>query len=317
MDVAVIKNLKTKVVFGTLAILAASFLAPAVAKAVDVKFTNMWVGRITPGAGHVGVDVTFNDHGDLLYNPCHHYEDIYYGACVMSDSGQKSYYKKQLFDNNKTDFPFSVNGNDFPYGIFIDNSNDNYCKTAWWCHDRNAATINHGWGRLVEKIWVEIYPWVSPDNYDPFTSNVGGVKVSTNGFPAFANGGRYSQNIGDITLPQLGQPNVGKLNGFITKNGARVGFDKAKVDSFQDGSTRRSSTGYPIYGFSSTHTNQDGYYNTGPVPSGSYTIYVGDVDAQKKYKFTGIQIKRTYERLDFKLDKPCFGHPAGCVSVPF
>ncbi|HSW98896.1 MAG TPA: hypothetical protein VLF71_03595 [Candidatus Saccharimonadales bacterium] len=265
----------------------------------QVNFTNMWVGRVTPGYGYIGVDTWWPNSSGGIYNPCQNSSDPFYGACILSNSGQTSYYKVQHF---------TPNGTDFPYGIFIDNQNQNNCKTASWCTNKNASTFTHGWGRLVTDASIEIYPIYSNGQYNAALSSIGGVRIQTN-FPSFANGGRYSNNIGDIALPAIGQPNVGKLNGFVTYKGGPVTNNRFLFEAFQEQSTYGTSTQYPVTGFSVTSSNSDGYYNLGALPDGTYKIYITDTQNHNhKIILQNVSVRSTGERLDFQVEQGCFGH---------
>lgn len=263
--------------------------------AFNVAFTNFWVADVSPGTGHIGVDIWWPGGGSE-YNPCHHSNDIFYGSCVLSNNNTTSYYKVMSY---------TPSGTDFPYGIFIDNQNPNFCKTSNWCTNKPANSFTHGWGNLISDGSLEIYPHVL-GSYNPSANTVGGVRVKSDFF-LFANGGRYSKSIGRITLPELGQSGVGRMNGFSTHNGTRVGNNRVQLDIFQRESTRRTSTGHEMYGFSSIRNNADGYYNTGALPSGTYKIYITDTQTGRKIILDGVNIFSQHERLDFKLEQRCFG----------
>jgi hypothetical protein len=274
--------------------------------ATNVSFTNINVGNITPGSGHVGVDIWWPDHGVNAYNPCHNSQDIYYGACAMSNTQQVSYYKVMHF---------TPDSRDFPSGIFIDNQNPNYCTTASWCINPTATTTNHGWANLVTGAAIEIYPYNSSNVYSPDNSTPGGLRIQVNNFSNFANGGRYSANVGNVSLPQLGQSGVGKLNGFATVGGQPAPAGHFNLDIFQNGSTRYTSTNYPTQGFSSIPNNGSGYYNSGALPSGTYQMFAtyhypdqdGNDHVVAKYHYNNVSINTDYERLDFNLNQGCFG----------
>lgn len=274
--------------------------------AYNVNFTDLWVGKVTPGTGHIGVDIWWPSAGEA-YLPCQHSNDAYYDACVLSNQSQTSYYKVMSYSNGTTDFP---------YGIFIDNQNADVCTTRSWCRTSgNTGTINHGWGRLITDASIEIYPHDNGGNYNPSTNNVGGVRIATN-FPSFANGGRYSPNIGDVGLPQIGEANVGRLNGFVTNNGSAVGNGRVVFEAFQREATRTTSTGYGVQGFTSVSNSSGGYYNTGPVPSGTYKIYITDTQSGHKIILDGVSIRVPYERLDFRLEQHCFGYASNICTDP-
>lgn len=287
--------------FGLLVLLAGGiFLYSSYAGGyANVQFSNIWVGKITPGSGHIGVDIWWNEN-DGIYNPCHDSSLYDYGACVMSDVGQISYYKV---------FGYGPNKNEYPYGIFIDNYNDNYCKTSDWCHSKDHNDFKHNWGKRVTGASLEIYPYGENGQYQPINQDVGGLRVRIDGFPVYANNGRYSGYIGDIRLPKLGEKNVGKLNGFFTKNNQKITQGKASVDMFENSTTFYSSNGVPLSGFSSVPSNDDGYYTSGAIPNGFYKVYITDVETGRKVILENVQISHDQERIDFNLDQRCFGHP--------
>jgi len=280
-------------------------LQPPQAMAVDVNFANVRIGKVTPGSGHIGVDIWWPSGGSN-YLPCQHSNDPYYGACVLSNAAPTSYYKVGNYTSSSSNFP---------YGIFVDNQNQNYCTSASWCTNKTAPSFNHGWARLISDASLEVYPYDNLNQYNPSGNTIGGVRIQVTGFPLIANGGRYSNNVGDVPLPQLGQANVGRLNGFVTNNGSTAANNRAYFEIFQRDSTRTTSSGYPMAGFTLVHNNSDGYYNTGALPSGSYRIYVTDTQNNHKIILDGINVFSQYERLDFKLEKPCFGFPSsGCTD---
>lgn len=269
----------------------------------ESDWVNLWVGKVTPGDGHVGVDIWWPQD----YLPCQHSSDIYYDACVLSNDAQTSYYKVQNYTSSS---------NDFPYGIFIDNRNIDTCTTAGWCHDAGGGDlINHGWARLITDASLEIYPHVS-GSYNPSANTVGGVRVHVQGFPTFANGGRYSYPIGDIHLPQLGQSGVGKLNGFITNGGSSVSNNRVLFEVFQEQSTMSTTLGFPMTGFTTVRNNSDRYFNTGALPSGTYKIYITDTSTNHKIILKGVHIYSSYERIDFDISQPCFGHSGPDCTDP-
>ncbi len=267
--------------------------------AYDANFANFWVGRVTPGSGHIGVDLWWPGGGSE-YNPCHHSNDAYYDACVLSNAAQTSYYKVMSY---------TPSGTDFPYGIFLDNQNADFCTTAPWCRTAgNTGTVRHGWVTLISDGSLEVYPHVSGGSYNPSANTVGGVRITASFFH-FANGGRYSPDIGNIALPQLGEANVGKLNGFATYNGVKAANNRMLIEAFQRDESRFTSTGYIMRGFTSVRNNNDGYFNTGALPSGKYLMFITDTSTGRKIILDNVNIFSTYERLDFKLEQSCFGYP--------
>lgn len=263
-------------------------------------FVNLPLDSVVPGRGHVGVDIWWVGPDGNEYNPCHHADDPFFGACVMSNVGPISYYKVHGFDNANPSAP-----NDWPFGIFIDDQNLNACADQPWCKGiPPGQPLQHGWAELITGAALEVY------GYD----GLGGARVhiGPEGWVA-ANGGVYAPPLGTITLPSPGSP---RLNGFVTRGGAPVAADEAGLDFFQDGQlTAATSTGVPLAGFASTSTNGDGYYSSGPMFGGTYKIYVSDRATQSKIIIYA-DIWLDGERLDFDLAQPCFGFPA-CEPVPF
>lgn len=288
------------------AALGINTLRPNTAEAAyNVSFANFWMGKITPGSGHVGVDLWWPS-GSGEYNPCHHSNDVFYGACVLANNAQASYYKVGTYT------PTTSN---FPYGIFIDNQNTNTCTSAPWCTNPSAPSFTHNWAKFLSDGSLEVYPYDGSGNYNPSGNTVGGLRIQTSFF-TFANGGRYSPNIGDIHLPKIGESGVGRMNGFATYNGGAIANNRVTLEVFQKSATRFTSTGYATTGFTVVHSNSDGYYNTGALPSGSYKIYVTDTQTGHKIILDGVNIFQIYERLDFKLEQRCFGLPNSNCTDP-
>ncbi len=298
-------NRKLRIALSRLASAAilSSLLAAPTSAAVP-EFSNLDVGTVAPGHGHIGLDIWWIDQSGKRYNPCHHSTDVYYGACVMSNVDQASYYKVFNYEDGVSNFPL---------GMFIDNRNENYCASPAWCDPSHPNQIQHGWARLVSGAAIEIYPYDDTGSYNPAQGQYGGVRIEVNDFNRSANSGRYSPTIGDIRLPKQGDAGTGKLNGFIKRAGPPIGAGDATLDLFQNGSTLSTSTGVPVSGFSSVSVNSDGYYNLGVVPSGSYHLFVTDNATGKKVEFLQILISTSHDRLDFDLSAPCFGH-TGCIT---
>ena len=299
------KFVRSALILALFAALLAAIVVPSAgsrqkaAADTTINFADVHIGKITPGAGQVGVDIWWPSNGSA-YLPCQHSSDIYYGSCILSNQSQISYYKVMHFNTDGT--------NDFPYGVFIDNTNQNYCKTASWCTNKTATSFNHGWGRLISDTALEVYPYLN-GNYDPSNNTVGGVRIGVECFPVVANGGRYSSDVGDVSLPQIGQSGVAKLNGFVTNNGTAVSSGRVRFEAFQTDTSWKSSTGYPVTGFTSVTNTSGGYYNTGALPAGTYKIYITDTQTNHKITIEGVGILLPYDRLDFQLEKTCFGHP--------
>lgn len=255
----------------------------------DVEFVNLPLADVMAGPSgyHIGVDVWIGD-----YVPGHHADDPFYGACVMATVGPLSYYKVQ-------------GPGDYPLGIFIDNENPNYClecgaadPCAAWC-DRCTPLMQHDWARKITGAALEIYA---------HDDDRGGLRLSVEGFENFANGGVYGPDLGVVSLPAYGAPGVAKLNGFAWSQGAHVGEGRLTVDLFHFGPAGATSTGYPVLGFGSTSTNQDGYYNPGPLLYGTYKTYLTD-NLTKEKIVVYLELSQPDIGLDVDLDLPCFGQP--------
>ena len=50
---------------------------------------------------------------------------------------------------------FGNGGNDFPFGIFINNADKNYCVDAPWC--RESEILAHNWANRISAVHLEIY----------------------------------------------------------------------------------------------------------------------------------------------------------------
>lgn len=247
----------------------------------DVPWAAVWIGQIHGAPGHVGFEVLLSEG----YNPGHNAADPYYAAMAFSKDAPISYYKY---------FEFGPGWNTFPFGMFIDNQNQNACEGQPYCRD--TPVLRHDWARRVERAVLEIY------SHD---SQAGGLRLEVANFSAYINGGVYSSFIGDIHLPRVGEPDVGWLNGFFWRNGRALGDHEATLDVFQQDVMRRSTTGYPLYGFASTHSNADGYYHTGPVPTGLYQAYVWAQGNRKRIVY--LNIAGPHGRIDMDASKGCYG----------
>ena len=192
---------------------------------------------------------------------------------------------------------------DFPLGIFIDNSNKG---------------IDHFWARRVKKVFLEIYPYsfAVPAPLDGYRLDPGACNcIAHGGFQVIVDDwkGGFSPNIGKLQVTSLAESDVGRLNGFVKRNGVPVHQGDVNIDWFgQDKNTTRSSTGYPVYSFTSWPTNGDGYYTSGPVLKGNYHIFVTDKGVNqagptKKIECVGIPIRSNSDREDLELTQVHFG----------
>lgn len=239
-----------------------------------------------------------------LYDPCHNSDDPDYGACEQANVAPTSYYRV---------FHYSPTARDFPYGMFIANTDPNRCRTSSWCRNKGADTLIHLAADRVDGAAIEIYPYGSRGTYEPREPGAyAGVRVQVDEFPHAAHGGAYSAPLGTIELSKLGDKGMAKLNGYVFDRGRPLSggdVNRVRIDLFQQGRAPRfTSTGYPMRGFASVHNDKMAYYNGGAVYGGSYDIYVWDTKTDRRVMLTS-NLVRTDERIDFELDKPCFGRP--------
>jgi len=240
------------------------------------------------GSGHIGVDIQMSKPGQS-YNPCQNTLDTYIAAC----DSPGGYYKVERYISSSSDFP---------YGIFIDNSNNGQ---------------NHYWARRINKVYLETYPYsvsvnspLSGYRLDPGACNCtvyGGFQVIIDDWK-----GGYSSNISTLRNTSFADSDVGKMNGFIKRSGVSVGQSEVNISWFgQDKNITRSSTGFPVYSFASWPTNQGGYYTSGPVLKDNYHIFVtdngpGGHGPTKTVECVGISVQG-WDRLDMELTSQHFG----------
>lgn len=300
------KNRSLLVLLSMLLIVGTIFLNTPAVKADDT--TNYpwirpvdWASQVIKsptggtGTGHIGVDILLGSK-DRTYTPCHNTSDTFIAGCQNSGG----YYKVQKY---------SSSSNDFPFGIFIDNSN---------------GGANHFWARRLGTVFLEIYPYSVPVNsalsgyrLDPGACNCtvfGGLEVVINDWKGgAAAGSAYSANIGTLRATSLSEPDVAKLNGFVRRNSATVSQNEVNFDWFgQDSSSSRSSANFPVYSFASWPTNTDGYYTSGPLLKGNYHIFVTDngpnqQGPSRKVECLGIVVKNLTDRMDLQLTQQHFG----------
>ncbi len=243
------------------------------------------------GQGHIGVDILLGKTNQS-YDPCHNVSDPYIAGCQNSGG----YYKV---------LKYSSTSSDFPYGIFVDNSN---------------SGSDHFWAKRTGVVFLEIYPYSVPVSaplsgyrLDPgaCACNVyGGLEVVINDWKGGSSpGSAFSANIGILKMTNLSEPDVGKMNGFIRNNGTPIGAGAVNVDWFgQDKTTTRSTGGFPVFSFASWPTNADGYYTSGPVLKGNYHIYVtSNGSPSRKIECYGVGVKGSADRLDMELTQQHFG----------
>jgi hypothetical protein len=292
-------------------------------------FANAPISGVQNGAltgttqGHIGVDMWMNQpnlNGGSDYLPCHNSSEPFAQAC----SGPPiSYYKVLHY--------CSPSSNDFPFGMFVDNSNNG---------------VTHNWGNKTSGVAFEIYPYSDPANvpcnpssptfaggYDlqPCCGRMvyGGLRVVVSGFNQNANGGWYGANVGLISTPQKGDPNIGMINGFICHSGANAPPSCPNGNNAPDTTVNlswfgqvavnnRSSTGYGVASFNSWPNHSadtgsppsgSGYYTSGPLIDGATTLFV---DSGSQHWQCTVNVINYGDRLDFNLDDTWLGHSNFC-----
>jgi hypothetical protein len=98
---------------------------------------------------------------------------------------------------------------------------------------RNGSLVEHGWGGKVTQADLEVYA------HDP-ASRYGDVRLRVPGFPHTSPLGdvAYSDDIGHINLPRMGDADVGVLVGTATgKDGRPMPPRSFKLDAFGHGNT--------------------------------------------------------------------------------
>lgn len=294
----------------------------------DVNWVNALVLGVDGGPGHIGVDLIMDFKG-TGYVPCHHQDEPFFDACIMSRSarasgpGAVSYYK--VFSWAGTAFSFEN-------GLFFPNEDENHCldctnldpnpsDPAHGCTDlgnlpppplgcsTNPAHIRHWFANKVTRAGLEFYSR---------SSLYGGVRTEVPNFDYLANGGAYSGLIGTVRLPRVSDPGMQRMNGFVWEAGRVVGADRVEIDFFGQDHFIISDTGWTGVSFASTTTKADGYYSSGPLKTGCYDLRIADRQkAQQACTF--LQILPAFDRLDLDLSATCFGlshHGAPITHCP-
>lgn len=263
------------------------------------EFSNIQQIFITNGVGHIGMNVTLDD-GTL---PCKTPSDPSYPASQVP--GGYEYYYEFGFERIYC-APVPRNPSDESrwqrFGLFIANSVEQSS-----CPVNGNPRIQHNWGKRVVRADVEIYPWVSLSDptYRPGVNQLGGARFSVTNWSIFANGGRYSPEIGAFALPSIDRPH-GLLNGFVWEDVSRrrtAAAGRLAIDMFQQGNEPRSSTGYSIEGFASTGNKADGYYTSGPLYPGTYLLYVTDTKTGRSMQPFQTGVFRPYEKISFEVSE--------------
>ena len=260
-------------------------------------FTNMNIKKPTladgspiPVKGIVGVDFALADK----YRPCGNADDPYNGAC-LNPGNPGSYLRSHSWAAGD-------GGTDYGAGIFVGNfSRRQSCPQP----------CEHFWGQRVQRIDVEFYPrsFNSSTGKDETNSNYVRARTASFGpeFTQKANGGTYTPAYGTVPLPRLGESGTSRLAGFITRNGVAVAAGGASVRIFQEGSTGKTSGGKALQAFATPNTaGNNGFYGTGAIYSGNYTIRVVDQSTKKCLRFKDVNLTTT-SRIDWRLEQRGFG----------
>jgi hypothetical protein len=229
--------------------------------------------------------------GQDNYDPCTNGGEPYKAACLF---GGGSYYH------------ITQGSMQSPNGIFIPNSEPS--------QSGSPHTVNHDWANKVYDGRIEIYPYGSGGQYDPWTQTVGGVHLSAknhdaagtdNGFTSLANGGVYSAPIGRISLPQAGQPGTGRIDGALLSNpGTPITDKRVQLDLFETDNNHHTSGGHDVGAFASLRS-KNGNWTSGAVYNGDYIAFIEDTVTHVKI-ITFVTINGT-TNIDLDLDAPCFG----------
>jgi hypothetical protein len=136
--------------------------------------------------------------------------------------------------------------------------------------------------------------------------DIGNARFDSTQFQHYANGGRYTPQVGVITLPQ--RKNSAALNGYVYAGNRKAKKNRFEIVLFQQTSVSKSNTGYPVQGLDDTgNDNDSGYYQTSPLYPGHYQARIKDHEKKVAYVIY-LDITRPDERVDFNLDENCFGN---------
>jgi hypothetical protein len=189
------------------------------------------------------------------YQPCAKRADPYNGACL--NPGRGGYLAAKNF--------YAGGGSNFGAGLFVGNySAKSTCPSP----------CKHWWGQRTGRIDVELYA-VAGGHTDVQYVRPRFAQF-TNEFTIHANGGTYATPVGDVRMLRVGDIGVVRLAGFVSRAGVRVGTSDAQLRMFEVGSGASSSTGHGLQTFATPGTNANGYYDTGALYAGTYTIKAYD-----------------------------------------
>lgn len=186
-----------------------------------------------------------------IYHPCFNLKDPAYAGCQM-------YTLYRVLPRGTA--------TDLAQGIAITNT-----STA-----RDGSTVEHGWAGKVTQADLEFYAYDPLDRY-------GDVRMRVPGFPHRLLDIAYSDEIGHVTLPQLGAPDAGVVVGrALGKDGKPMPPSSFKFDAFGHGDTGHptgmlNGKQFMLYGFGGakvTAGTTDGSFRTKPLWRGHYDIHI-------------------------------------------
>lgn len=222
---------------------------------------------------NLGIGLALGQPGQVArYQPCNNASDEYSRGCL--NLGGYWYAKNHYADGR----------NNFSGGFFADNkpSSATYQRTC-------PGECIHYWGQRVQRIDIEVYPRLkSTGKRDNSRVNV----RWTNTFPEWDPNGsgvrrnrRVYADFGALWLSRLGDADIARMTGTITRNGRPVAANEVRVRTFLRGTsptyksraTATSKGGHALQSFSVPNTNDSGRYDLGAVYSGEYNVKVQDI----------------------------------------
>lgn len=264
-----------------------------------INFNNVknFDGTAMPRSGIVGVDLSLGQPNEPgRYRPCGNTQDPYQPACQNAPNPASYYYNKNFFAGG---------GSNFSSGLFIGNtSNRSSCQSP----------CQHYWGQRVQRIDIEMAAKLSDGNTDVNYIRPRFTQFYTQ-FTVRANGGSYGPAVGELRMLKTANGAV-RLAGFGSRAGTRVGAGEMAVRAFQENASGRTSGGQGFQTYATPKTGQTGYYDTGAILGGPYTIRVVD-HARNVCKIkSGVSLTNG-GRLDFDLARSDFGQgmtPTNCPT---
>ena len=159
----------------------------------------------------------------------------------------------------------------------------------------NPYTLSPGFAMSELRLEIYSFPANTCGGYDPNRGD-GGVVVRVPGTSA-------NVDLGQISVPKLGEGGTGRLTGQV-KSHTAVGTERVSIDIFQVTNFHQTSSGVRLDAFSSGK-NAGAAYQTGPLWDGQYIAFV--TDHVNGTKATGLIDVNGLTNFDLDLDVPCFG----------